>query len=153
MSYPLKKNNSKEIRSLPSIGSFRERRSSWNIASDLPTSLRYAYKGVKYAFLTQRNFRIHTFIGFFTVLTGGWLSVGSIKMSILVLTIASVLVLELINTSIEAVVDLAIGRRYHYLAKIAKDSAAGAVLVASIFSLVIASLILMKPLLLKISSV
>ncbi len=63
------------------------------------------------------------------------------------LTATSVLVVELLNTSIESVVDLAIGKRFHPLAKIAKDCAAGAVLVASISSLLIAVLLLLPPLL------
>ena len=58
----------------------------------------------------------------------------------------AVLVLELLNTAIEAVVDLAIGRRFHPLARIAKDCAAAAVLVAAISSLVIALLLLIPPL-------
>ena len=59
------------------------------------------------------------------------------------LGLAAVLVLELINTATEAVVDLAIGRRFHPLARIAKDCAAAAVLVAAISSLVIAVLLLL----------
>ena len=59
---------------------------------------------------------------------------------------AAVLVLELLNTSIEAVVDLAIGRRFHPLARIAKDTAAAAVMVAAISSLLIALLLLLPPL-------
>jgi diacylglycerol kinase (ATP) len=69
---------------------------------------------------------------------------------VLVLTVAAVLVLELINTATEAVVDLAIGRRFHPLARIAKDCAAAAVLVAAISSLVIAILLLLPPLLVRL---
>ena len=66
------------------------------------------------------------------------------------LTVAAVLVLELLNTAIESVVDLAIGRRFHPLAKVAKDCAAAAVLVASISSLVIALLLVLPPLLVRL---
>jgi diacylglycerol kinase (ATP) len=58
-----------------------------------------------------------------------------------------VLVLELLNTAIEAVVDLTVGTRFHPLAKIAKDCAAAAVLVAAIASLLVAGLLLVPPLL------
>ena len=68
------------------------------------------------------------------------------------LTVASVLVLELLNTSIEAVVDLAIGRRFHPLARIAKDCAAAAVMVAAIGSLLVAVLLLLPPLLNRLGS-
>ena len=70
--------------------------------------------------------------------------------ALLVLTVAAVLVLELLNTATEAVVDLAIGRRFHPLARIAKDCAAAAVLVAAISSLVIAILLLLPPLLVRL---
>jgi len=63
------------------------------------------------------------------------------------LTATSVLVVELLNTAIESVVDLAIGKRFHPLAQIAKDCSAGAVLVASISSVLIAVLLLFPPLL------
>ena len=68
----------------------------------------------------------------------------------LVLTVTAVLVLELLNTAMEAVVDLAVGRRYHPLARIAKDCAAAAVLVAAIASLLIAVLLLLPPLITRI---
>jgi diacylglycerol kinase (ATP) len=78
---------------------------------------------------------------------GLWLQLPTIQLAVLVLTVAAVLVLELLNTAIEAVVDLAIGRRFHPLARIAKDCAAAAVLVAAISSLLIALLLLLPPLL------
>ncbi len=65
------------------------------------------------------------------------------------ITATSVLVVELINTAIESVVDLAIGKRFHPLAQIAKDCSAGAVLAASISSLLIGILLLVPPLLKK----
>jgi diacylglycerol kinase (ATP) len=68
------------------------------------------------------------------------------RLAVLVLTVAAVLVLELLNTAIEAVVDLAIGRKFHPLARIAKDCAAAAVLVAALSSLLIALLLLVPPL-------
>ena len=61
------------------------------------------------------------------------------------------MILELINTSIEAVVDLSIGRRFHPLARIAKDCAAASVLIGSITALVIAILLIMPSIVEKIS--
>ncbi len=128
------------------------KRDSWNIAGDLPSSFKYALQGLVYTYGTQRNFRIHILIS--TIVLGliFWLKLSLIKSAILVLTISSVLILELINTAIEAVVDLSIGRQFHRLAKIAKDSAAAAVLVASISALLIAFLILVPPLLIHLGS-
>ena len=123
------------------------KRSSWKIAKDLPTSFLYAAKGLRYAFLTQRNFRIHVGFALLAFALGLMLGLEKSDLAIMALTATSVLVVELLNTAIESVVDLAIGKRFHPLAKIAKDCSAGAVLVASISSLVIAILLLVPPLL------
>ena len=122
-------------------------RSSWKIAKDLPTSFLYAAKGLRYAFSTQRNFRIHVGFALLAFALGLFLGLNKSDLAIMALTATSVLVVELLNTAIESVVDLAIGKRFHPLAKIAKDCSAGAVLVASISSLVIAILLLVPPLL------
>jgi len=124
----------------------QNKRSSWKIAKDLPTSFFYAAKGLKYAFSTQRNFRIHVGFTLVALVLGLFLGLNKSELAIMALTATSVLVVELLNTSIESVVDLAIGKRFHPLAKIAKDCAAGAVLVASISSLLIAVLLLFPPL-------
>ena len=123
------------------------KRSSWKIAKDLPTSFLYAAKGLRYAFSTQRNFRIHVGFALLAFALGLFLGLNKSDLAIMALTATSVLVVELLNTAIESVVDLAIGKRFHPLAKIAKDCSAGAVLVASISSLVIAILLLVPPLL------
>ena len=121
------------------------KRSSWKIAKDLPASFLYAAKGIGYAFSTQRNFRIHVGFAICALGLGFLLGLNKSDLAIMSLTATSVLVVELLNTAIESVVDLAIGKRFHPLAKIAKDCSAGAVLVASISSLVIAILLLVPP--------
>jgi len=123
------------------------KRSSWKIAKDLPTSFLYAAKGLKYAFSTQRNFRIHFVFAMGSFGLSFFLGLNKTDLAIMVLTATSVLVVELLNTAIESVVDLAIGKRFHLLAQIAKDCSAGAVLVASISSVLIAVLLLFPPLL------
>ena len=124
-----------------------KKRSSWKIAKDLPTSFLYAAKGLRYAFSTQRNFRVHIGFALVAFILGLFLGLNKSDLAIMALTATSVLIVELVNTAIESVVDLAIGKRFHPLAKIAKDCSAGAVLVASISSLVIAILLLVPPLL------
>ena len=125
----------------------QNKRSSWKIAKDLPTSFFYAAKGLRYAFSTQRNFRIHVGFAIVAFALGLVLGLNKSDLAIMSLTATSVLVVELLNTAIESVVDLAIGTRFHPLAQIAKDCSAGAVLVASISSLLIAVLLLFPPLL------
>ena len=126
--------------------SFRSsRKAAWRIAGDLPSSFRYAFQGISFAYRTQRNFRIHLLIGTIAFGLGLWLKLNLVDFAVLVLTVTAVLVLELLNTAIEAVVDLSIGRRFHPLAKTAKDCSAASVLVASISSLVIALVLLLPP--------
>ncbi|MCP9800911.1 diacylglycerol kinase family protein [Synechococcus sp. RedBA-s] len=127
-----------------------QRSGAWRVAGDLPLSFRYAAQGLAYGFISQRNFRIHAITGGCVFALGVWLRLSTEQLALLVLTVAAVLVLELINTAIESVVDLAIGRRFHPLARIAKDCAAAAVLVAAVASLLIAALLLLPPLLLRL---
>lgn len=120
-----------------------KRVSSWKVASTLFVSFKYAWAGVVYAFATQRNFRIHTLIATVAISLGFLLHINTVEMSIISLTSALVMVLELLNTAIESVVDLTVKQTYHELAKIAKDCAAGAVLISAIAALLVASFILL----------
>ncbi|NEO87322.1 MAG: diacylglycerol kinase family protein [Spirulina sp. SIO3F2] len=123
-----------------------DRHFAWKVAPNLWVSFRYAWAGLSYAFRTQRNFRVHTAIALLAVTLGFGLHITTVEMAIVGLTCALVMVLELINTAIESVVDLTVQKSYHDLAKVAKDCAAGAVLVSAIVSIFIASLILLPPL-------
>ena len=128
----------------------RLRVGAWQVARDLPASFRYAAQGLVYAFASQRNFRIHVVTGVVVFALGLWLQLSVDRLAVLVLTVAAVLVLELLNTATEAVVDLSVGRRFHPLARIAKDCAAAAVLVAALSSLMIALLLLLPPLMARL---
>ena len=123
-----------------------KRTEAWQIAPNLQVSFKYAWAGVRYAFLTQRNFRIHTFIGIVAVSASCLLGIAPVEISIVTLTCALVMVLELLNTALESVVDLTVGQSYHELAKIAKDCAAGAVLISAIAALLVAACIILPPL-------
>lgn len=106
----------------------------------LAKSFGYAYEGIRQSFILGRNFRIQ--IGFVILITLLGLVVGITAQEWidLVLIFAIVLILELINTSIETVVDIA-SPGISDLAKLAKDISAGAVMVASIASVVIGLII------------
>lgn len=123
-----------------------ERSQSWQIAPNLFTSFKYAWAGITYAFTTQRNFRVHTGVGTIAILLCYVLHVSSVEAAVICLTIGAVLVMEILNTALESLVDLTVGQTYHELAKIAKDCAAGAVLMAAIVALLIAILIFAPPL-------
>ena len=119
---------------------------SWRVASSLWVSFRYAFAGLRYAFVTQRNFRIHLFVGTIAIGLSLYLHLSAVKIAIIGLTIGAVLTMELLNTAIESVVDLTVQQSYHELAKIAKDCAAGAVLISAIAAVVVAGSLLLPPL-------
>lgn len=69
------------------------------------------------------------------------------EIAVIGLTSGLVLTLELLNTAIESIVDLTVKQTYHELAKIAKDCAAGAVLVSALVAVIVAAVLLLPPLL------
>jgi diacylglycerol kinase len=106
----------------------------------LAESIGYALEGLKFAFIEGRNFKIQIGFGVLTIILGFVLKISPAEWAGLVAIISMVLILELINTTIETVVDM-VSLKFHPLAKIAKDVAAGAVLVAAIASVAIGALI------------
>jgi len=84
--------------------------------------------------------RIHGYIAIAAILAGFLLKISASDWLALVIVISFVFILELINTSIETLVDL-YTTEYHHLAKIAKDTAAGAVLVAAAVSVCVGLII------------
>ncbi len=103
-------------------------------------SFRYAFAGIDHLFRTQRNAQIHVAISIAVVIAGLLFRIERLEWLALILTIMLVLAAEGINTAIEAVVDLASPQR-HPLAKIAKDVAAGTVLLSAIGAVIIGMLV------------
>lgn len=120
---------------------------AWRIAPTLMLSFKYAWAGLHYAFVTQRNFRIHTVIGTLAISLGIFLHLSAVEIAVICITSGLVLAMELLNTAIESVVDLTVKQSYHELAKIAKDCAAGAVLISAIAAVFVAGSLLIPPLL------
>jgi diacylglycerol kinase len=102
----------------------------------LLSSFRYAFAGIWWVIKTQRNMRVHLVLGVCAVLLAIALGLDTARDAILALTVVVVLAAEMINTVVEAVVDL-VSPTYHPLARIAKDVAAGAVLVTAIGALLV----------------
>ncbi len=100
-----------------------------------------AIDGIIYAVKTQRHMQYHLFIALAVLVLSLVLDISRIQFILLCVAIVLVLVTEMMNTAIEVVVDM-ISDVYHPLAKIAKDIAAGVVLIASIGALTLAYLIL-----------
>lgn len=105
----------------------------------------YAFSGLWYALRTQRNARVHAFITIFAIIMGILLHISAVAFAMIFLAITSVFVAEMFNTVIEICVDLA-SPDYHPLAKIAKDVAAGAVLLNALLSIIIGLFVLGPPL-------
>lgn len=97
------------------------------------TAARFAFAGLAFAWRTQRNFRIE---GGCALLAVGVALLLRAPLSPILLACALVLSLELVNTALEALVDL-VSPQFHPLAKVAKDAAAGAVLLAALFALLV----------------
>lgn len=108
-------------------------------------SVNYAIEGVVYTLRTQRNMRIHVGAAIAVIIAALMLHVDKVGVLAIVLSIGLVIVTELVNTAIEATVDI-MTDRYDPMAKIAKDVAASAVLVSAALSLVVAYLTLFDPL-------
>ncbi len=108
----------------------------------------YAISGIAYAWRTERNFRVELYISVLVNLLALVLGVNLVPV---VLCCALVLSLELINTALEAIVDL-VSPTYHPLAKIAKDTAAGAVLVSGLASLLIGLYLFVPAIISRVSS-
>ena len=103
-------------------------------------SFKHAWHGIYHNLSTQPNFRIHLVAAALVTLAGVYFSIQPWEWIILAFTIILVLVTEMINTTIESMVDL-ITTEHRQQAKIAKDTSAGMVLVTAIASLIIALLI------------
>ncbi|QKE71475.1 diacylglycerol kinase family protein [Arthrobacter citreus] len=108
--------------------------------SRLVSSFGYAFSGIFKVIKEERNIKIHLFAALVSVGLAIYFQISRIDWLILMLIITIVISLELVNSAIEAVVDLA-SPDQHPLAKKAKDVAAGAVLVAAIISIIIGALL------------
>jgi diacylglycerol kinase (ATP) len=111
-------------------------------------SFKYAGNGLKHAFWTQRNIRIHIVTAFLVVAFGLYLNISTFEMVAIILAICFVIMSEMINTAIEEMVDLIV-KEHRREANIAKDVAAGAVLFSA-FCAIITGLLIFVPHLFKI---
>ena len=96
-------------------------------------SFKFSFDGLKYAYLHEQSLALHVIIMFIIITCGFVFKITPIQWVITLVMGALILVSELFNTSIEAVVDL-VTEEFHPLAKIAKDTASAATFVASIIA-------------------
>ena len=106
-------------------------------------SFHYAFRGIVAAVADQRNMRVLCFIAVIVITTGFYLDISRLEWCIILVCVALVIGLEMINSSVESLVDLVTLEKKPLAGKI-KDIAAGAVLFASLMSSMIGIIIFSK---------
>lgn len=106
----------------------------------LINSFKYAFEGINTALKEEKNMKIHIIIMILVIILGIVLKISRIEWIICIILFGFVISLELVNTAIETTVDL-ITQEKNPKAKIAKDVAAGAVLIAAITATIIGLII------------
>jgi diacylglycerol kinase len=113
--------------------------------SALARSFRCAFAGLGYAIRTQPNMRIHLSVAVAVIALGVYLRLDWMQWAVLALTIGAVMIAEMFNTVAEAALDAATPY-YHPLVKVAKDVAAGAVLLTALIAVCVGLMVLGPPL-------
>ena len=109
-------------------------------APSIIESFNYAFEGIIHVLRTQRNMRIHFLVAVIVLVAALATNVSRLELIALLLAIAFVLIAEMINTAIEGAIDVAT-TSFDPMAKLAKDIAAGAVLIATINAVAIGYLV------------
>jgi diacylglycerol kinase (ATP) len=109
-------------------------------APTLLDSFNYAFEGIIHVLRTQRNLRIHFAIAIAVIAAAAALDVGRLELIALLLAIAFVLVCEMINSAIEGAIDVST-TSFDPNAKLAKDIAAGAVLISTVTAIAVGYLV------------
>ena len=117
----------------------------WQIITRRAASFRYAFAGIGYVIRTQPNARIHALATLAVLIVGLWLDVARLEWALLTLAMGGVWTAEIMNSALEALVDLVMPDP-HPLAKTAKDCAAAAVLVTAGTAAIVGLLVLGPPL-------
>jgi diacylglycerol kinase (ATP) len=103
-------------------------------------SLNYAFEGIIHVLRTQRNLRIHFAVAFVVLVAALVVNVTKLELIALLISITFVLIAEMLNTAVEHAIDIST-TSFDPMAKLAKDIAAGAVLIASVNALAVGYLV------------
>ena len=98
--------------------------------------------GLGYALANERNLKVHAGVTVLVLIIVGLLGVNAVEASLLLLVTGLVWCMELVNSAVKATVDLVVGEQLHPLAKVAKDVAAAAVVVAALVAVGVGFLVL-----------
>src|SRR5438876_9373876 len=103
-------------------------------------SFNYAFEGIIHVLRTQRNMRIHFAVAFVVIVVALIVNVTKLELIALLISITFVLIAEMLNSAVEAAIDIAT-TAFDPMAKLAKDVAAGAVLIATTNALIVGYLV------------
>jgi len=104
-------------------------------------TLRNSFKGIRLALKSERNIRVHFVTAVLVMVLGVTFKFSPAEFSILLIAIAIVIIAEMVNSAIEFTLDAIFHNRYSKLVGMAKDIAAGAVMVATFISISIGILL------------
>lgn len=110
------------------------------------SSFSYAFSGIKLALKNEPNIRIHFIVAILVAILAYFLGFSQIEWIVLLFTIAFVLILELINTTLEEIVDM-VSPGIKPRAKVAKDVSAAAVLISALLSVIIGAFLFLPKIL------
>ncbi len=105
-----------------------------------------SFKGIRLVTKSERNIKIHFLVGIFTIILGFLLNFSTEKFCILLLAIGMVIISESLNSAIEFSLDAIFKNKYSRMVGMAKDIAAGAVMIATFLSIIIGVLLFFEPL-------
>ena len=110
------------------------------------SSFSYAFSGIRLALKNEPNIRIHFIIAILVAILAYFLKFSKLEWIVLLFTIAFVLILELINTTLEAIVDM-VSTGVRSKARVAKDISAAAVLISALLSLAVGAFLFLPKIL------
>lgn len=105
-----------------------------NEIKSIVKSFNFAFKGLWFCIVNERNMRIHLVVAAYVLFFSFFYNLSKVEYIVLLLAIALVIIAEMINTAIETLTNLS-SPSYDMLAKLSKDIAAAAVLIAALFSI------------------
>lgn len=111
------------------------------------STFKNARKGMRLTLKSERNIRVHLFVAALVLITAYCLNFSAMRFCILIMAIASVISAEMLNSAIEFSLDAIFHNRYSRMVGMAKDIAAGAVMVVTISAIIVGVLLFAPPVL------
>lgn len=123
--------------------------SSWHKSTTINEAFRHAGNGISLAFRTERNLQVQAIIFALALVFAFLIKLSFLEMAIIILVATMIITLEMINTAVEHFSDI-VEPRYSETVKLIKDISAGAVMLASLASIMIGLLIFVPPIILSL---